>query len=776
MPAAIAVAVRHATEHHRRPGRRPGALMTTVAVAIVGACSLLPLYALDRESATAFAGMSHLIALVAAGILLLRSAGSADPAMRRSRLLFAGSLGVSAAGSVIGLGYVVRTGAVPVPSLADAVTPLWAVLAAWGFWLVPMREGQRRSLSRMLSDGLVAASALLLSSYLLVIEPLHDSGRWSPLGEAVQIIYPLMDIFIAAVVLSILPRARADLRPFLNCVAFGLLLVGVADSGWAHMLALEGALTFGWQDLIVQGGLVVLIRAAMLRPSPDLAEQPIISRKDSALPFVPVMLAVGVALWHVANIGAFGLYEVILAAAMTLAILFRQLIYTSDLARVAEVYRHAACHDALTGLPNRMSFLGRLSEHLSTPGAPPAVVLLLDLDGFKDVNDTLGHEAGDELLIEFGRRVVACAPAGTVARLGGDEFAVLLPETGKEPNALDVARLLAEIWVGTVSGIRVTCSVGMAPMVLSDTTSEALRRADLAMYAAKLLPQPRFAVFSPELATTAERRSSLLAQLAGAVERGEMYLHYQPLYRLSDGAVSGAEALLRWNSPQFGNVPPDEFIPLAEDSGDIVEIGLWVLATALAQVAAWQRQGCYLPQLFVNAAASQFDDRLADEVMALLAKHDLDPGRLTVEITETQIPGLTVNSAIKRLRECGVHVAIDDFGSGYSSLAQIAHLPVDVLKIDREFILDLSDGSGRPILDAVVSLARALGLTTVAEGIEDTAQADQVADAGVDFAQGFLFSRPMPPDQLTPALHTIPLARRETQIKEVAILTDRHIA
>lgn len=730
-----------------------------VLVAVAGACSLLPLYALGRSTATAVAGAAHMVALLVAAVLMLRTARRGDAAMRRPRLLFVASLLASATGALVALGYVARNGSVPVPSVVDLVAPLWVPLAAWGFWSVPTRVGQLRSMSRLVTDGAVAAAALLLVSWILVIEPLLDSGRGRGAAEAVQLVYPVSDVVITAVVLSLLPRARADLRPFLNRVAFGLLLISVSDSGFTSMVATQGEVRFGWPDLAAQAGLVVLVHASVVRRPPVLDQRPLVSHLDWALPLVPVLLAVGISLWHVVQIGRIELAECLFAAAMVLAILARQVIFTVDLARVAERHRYAAGHDGLTGLPNRTSFLAQLSEHLSTPGSPDAVVLLLDLDGFKDVNDTLGHEAGDDVLLRFADALRAHVGGGVAARLGGDEFAVLVPSPSRSAAASAVADELAAIRIDTASGTQVSCSVGQTSLLRSDTAGEALRRADLAMYAAKQRTQ-RVAVFTPLMSEHAERRTTLLAQLGGAVERGEMSLVYQPIYRLADGTVSGAEALLRWTSPQLGPVAPDEFIPLAEDSGDIVDIGRWVLQTALEQVAAWERTGHVLPQLFVNAAASQFDDALVGHIMSVLARTGIAPGRLTVEITETQVPGLALNSSIGCLRAAGVHVAIDDFGSGYSSLAQIARLPVDVLKIDRDFIRNLDDSSGRPILDMIVGLAGALGLETIAEGIEDITQAAEVSNAGVHHAQGYLFSRPVPPDALFGGTPVVPPPRR----------------
>jgi EAL domain-containing protein (putative c-di-GMP-specific phosphodiesterase class I) len=268
------------------------------------------------------------------------------------------------------------------------------------------------------------------------------------------------------------------------------------------------------------------------------------------------------------------------------------------------------------------------------------------------------------------------------------------------------------------------------------------------MYSAKRSSSSQLAVYRDGMADEVDRRHLLKAALAGALYRDEMRLVYQPLYRLNDGNLAGAETLLRWTSPLLGVVPPDEFIPLAEDSGEIGRIGLWVLEQSVAQMARWEQQGSYLPRLFVNVSAAQFTDELPAQVARILASQGLSPERLTLEITESQLPGLGVNRSMQALRESGVQIALDDFGTGYSSLAPLARLPVDVVKIDRDFIRNLGEHAGRPVMDAVIQLAKALGLTTVAEGIEDVGQAAEASNAGIDIAQGYLFSHPLTAEDL----------------------------
>jgi diguanylate cyclase (GGDEF)-like protein len=755
--SGLAMVTGHRSAHHRAVSSwrttRTGAL-----IALLSAGSVLPLYVLPRTTATSVAWLMHIGALLTALVLMVRAARSGDAAMRRPRYLLAAALGASASGGVVALGYLAVLGSIPVPSLVDPVTLMWVPLAACGFWLMPQRPGSRLGLTRLMADGAVAATALLFASWVSVIEPLIDSGRWSAVALSGQIAYPLADVAIAAMVISLLPRARADLRRMLNLVAVGLLLVALSDSGFMAILARHGEPSFGWPDVTLQAGMALLAYAAWVRPTPVLGQAARTPAIDRHLPYVPVVFAGAVGMWHVVSKGAIDLDDAVFGAVMLAALLARQGLFARDMTVIGDQHRQAAAHDELTGLANRKQFFARLTEHLSTPGTGPAVVLHIDLDGFKEVNDTLGHEAGDEVLTQFAQVLREAAPGQLVARLGGDEFAALVTGEDAERAALEVAGRITEGRADARRGLRVqvTCSVGVAALREGDAPVDVLHRADLAMYSAKRDAGRRVAVFSESMAQQADRRHLLSADLSGAVARGELHIVYQPLYRLGDGTLAGAEALLRWTHPLFGAVPPDEFIPLAEESGAIHAIGGWVLDTAIAQTAQWQRTGRYLPQLFVNVSAAQFTDELPGHVRDLLGRHGVQADRLTLEITESQLPGLAVNGAMLALRESGVHIALDDFGAGYSSLAQLARLPVDILKIDRDFIRNLGETAGRPVMDAVINLARALGLTTVAEGIEDLGQAAEASNAGVDFGQGYLFSRPESPDSLVVRLPSMP--------------------
>ena len=421
---------------------------------------------------------------------------------------------------------------------------------------------------------------------------------------------------------------------------------------------------------------------------------------------------------------------------------------------------HQALHDALTGLPNRALVMDRAAQMLARVGRQPGMragALFLDIDGFKHVNDKLGHAAGDRLLKVVGERLQECVRAqDTVGRLGGDEFVVLV-ESPSDDSAVD---LLADRLIEAVRApveldderqiFSVTASIGLALGQYS-SADELLRDADLALYAAKAEGKDRYVLFDAGLYADAEGRVELELDLAGALREGQLFVLYQPIFDLRGRQVIGAEALVRWRHPERGVVGPDVFIPLAEEIGLIVPIGRWVLEQACRQAAAWSAQGHPLA-VSVNVSAHQLGRRsFADDVRRTLADCGLDPSLLTLEITETTLMR-DVTGASDRLREIrrlGVQIAIDDFGTGYASLSNLQRMPVDVLKVDRSFVAALSEGGrGRELLEAILGVGQALSLVVVAEGIELRSQMLTLEEMGCEMAQGFLMGRPTSPEEI----------------------------
>ncbi|HEV3226603.1 MAG TPA: EAL domain-containing protein [Acidimicrobiales bacterium] len=422
-----------------------------------------------------------------------------------------------------------------------------------------------------------------------------------------------------------------------------------------------------------------------------------------------------------------------------------------------EQLRHQAFHDPLTNLANRPLFTDRVEHALKVrrPSGRGLAVLLLDLDRFKTINDSLGHSTGDELLIAVGQRLVRCLrPGDTAARLGGDEFVVLVEDVGDLAEATGLAgRIIDELRAPfDVSGrdVVIRASVGIVWHRGGDVTADELvRNADAAMYAAKSSGTGTWRVFESAMHDAALARLEMEGQLRVAIERDELRLHYQPLVALASNEVVGYEALLRWQHPTRGLVPPMEFVPTAEDTGLIIPIGTWVLSEACAAAMQWQpRDGGQPLDLSVNLSARQlFDPGLVDVVRGAIESTGIEPGRLTLEITESVLMEDTecAVSQLNALKEIGVCIAIDDFGTGYSSLSYLRSFPVDVLKIDKSFTDSVAvDVEGACFVQAILHLAQVLRVTTVAEGIEQRAQADRLRELGCDQAQGFYFGRPMP--------------------------------
>jgi diguanylate cyclase (GGDEF)-like protein len=426
-----------------------------------------------------------------------------------------------------------------------------------------------------------------------------------------------------------------------------------------------------------------------------------------------------------------------------------------------EELRRQAFHDALTGLPNRALFLDRLQHALArADGHDRSIaILFLDLDNFKVVNDSLGHETGDRLLVQIAERLRSCLRTeDTAARFGGDEFTVLVEETGDEHDAIQIAKRLSDTLRAPVllGGHEVypSFSIGIATSAPDqDSADGLLRKADLAMYRAKTNGKGRYVVFDQSMNDAAVERLGLEADLRRAIERGELRLAYQPIVNLEDGRVCEVEALIRWQHPRRGLVSPAHFIPLAEETGLIVAVGQWVLEQACFQAVAWhEAHPEAAPRLSVNLSAKQFQHpRLVEEIARSVRTSGLDPRMLTLEITESAIMADTDGAAetLVRLKDLGIQLAIDDFGTGYSSLSYLKRFRVDTLKIDRSFVDHLGDDPhDTAIVRGVIALAKSLNLAVTAEGIETAEQLDELTALGCDKGQGYYFARPLSPESL----------------------------
>jgi diguanylate cyclase (GGDEF)-like protein len=430
----------------------------------------------------------------------------------------------------------------------------------------------------------------------------------------------------------------------------------------------------------------------------------------------------------------------------------------------AQRVEYLAYHDGLTKLPNRSLFSKLLSQSISEAHryGRQLAVAFLDLDRFKQINDTLGHEAGDQLLQEIATRLKECVrESDTVARLGGDEFVVLLPELGDGKYAATVAQKILSAIARPFNLIghefRVTASIGISIHPQDGLDEQTLtKNADIAMYQAKEEGKNNFQFYSEKLNANSLERLTLESSLRRALERNEFRLHYQAKRDIGSGRISGMEALLRWQHPDLGTVAPMQFIPVAEETGIIVPIGKWVLRTACLQNVAWQKQGLPHLSIAVNLTARQFgDENLLEDLTSILTATGMDPHLLELEITESLLirdveETLRILTALKTL---GIRIAIDDFGIGYSSLATLQRFPLDTIKIDRSFIRDItSTTQDTALADAVIAMGKSLSLTVVAQGVETRDQAEFLHTHACDELQGFYFKRPLPADQFTQLL------------------------
>jgi len=438
--------------------------------------------------------------------------------------------------------------------------------------------------------------------------------------------------------------------------------------------------------------------------------------------------------------------------------------------------RHQALFDGLTDLPNRTLALDRLNHQMNEARRDDkkVAVLFLDLDDFKKVNDILGHEIGDKLLIEEAKRLKYAIRSGdTVGRLGGDEFIIIL---GNITDVTDINTIAEKLIYMVGNAYRIdgheiilTTSIGISVFPINgDNSSELLRNADSAMYHSKESGRNTYSYFTDAMNKDVTRRLALEEQIHGALERGEFNVYYQVKMNLTTGLIMGAEALLRWHNPALGNVSPDEFIPIAEQTGLIVPIGQFVLTEALRMTASWQKN--HIPDFFiaVNVSPRQFrDPKLISSIKTALQNSGIANKYLELEITEGVLMSghSHINKALNELHNLGVSIAMDDFGTGYSSLSYLRSYPFDVVKIDRSFVRDIVDDlADRELIKAAISMTHSLNLKVVAEGIENQEQHAYLTELNCDFAQGYLFGKPVPAEEFTATLN----AKKNTGQRQVS--------
>jgi diguanylate cyclase (GGDEF)-like protein len=442
---------------------------------------------------------------------------------------------------------------------------------------------------------------------------------------------------------------------------------------------------------------------------------------------------------------------------------FERLELLSTVQRGCEQYdrerqvRHLALHDSLTGLPNRSLFQDRLKQSIALGRRNhfPVAVVLMDLDRFKHINDTLGHQAGDKLLQQVAERLRnSLRDSDTVARLGGDEFALVAPGLGRRDMDIVINRITS-IFNNPFSiegmQIEVRPSMGIALFPEhGDEPASLLQRADIAMYQSKS-EQSAYAIYDARQDKSSATKIHLMSELRSAIQKNELILYYQPLVDFKTGATLRVEALIRWSHPKLGMMEPDQFIPLAEQTGNIGAVTQWVIENAIMHCVEWRAAGIPI-SVAVNLSASDLmNQALPDSISAALNKYNLDPSTLVLELSETSVmkDPIKAPQALTKLRSIGVRISIDDFGTGYSSLAQLKKLPVNEIKIDRSFVTDMQERSDESIIvRSTIELGHNMGLEVTAEGVEGQSTLDLLKQLGCDSAQGYLVSRPMPASEL----------------------------
>jgi len=649
---------------------------------------------------------------------------------------------------------VVRRG-VPFPSPADAFFLMFPVGAAAGLLLLWNRR-ERRDWARMLLDGMIVAASLFIVSWLLVINEIHQSTTASALEFVLSLAYPITDLVLLTVATVVLIGATGTQRLAVTLLTLGLACMAVADSGYAYLSAQRDyasgdVIDIGW----VAGLLLLTVAAAAGRDMPADPEPSIELPGWAAvwLPYVPLMLcALVVAVappgtTTSATVAGVGLL-------LAVMVLVRQFLAVQGTRRLLAVVAEQALRDPLTGLANRTLFTERLTHALQQLERTESAVgvLLLDLDDFKLINDTLGHRAGDAALRCAGERIAAAVQHDdAVARLGGDEFAVMtqgdpvLPET----VAHRIVEAFEEPMILDGHEVRMRPSIGLAVAAAGQSglaAEELLQHADMAMYASKRARSHQVRTFSAQLPPTETGSFAMLREFRRALDDDQLALVYQPKFRLEDGTVSGVEALLRWEHPERGTLGPDDFLPLVRRHGLIEPVTAYVLDTALDDAQRWYSAGAEIP-VAVNVfppslAAADLPERLS----AALRARGLPASALTVEITEDLLLDDIgrIRVVLEELRDRGIRLALDDFGSGYSALWYLHHLPLDQIKLDRGIVAPIRDDPRSAVIArSVIDLAHALGMETVAEGVEDPQTAAWLHRHGCVEAQGFYFSPPL---------------------------------
>lgn len=744
---------------------------------------------------TAAAVVSGLVAAVAAGMLVV-SVRSRRGASRQSHLLLAAGALIALVSLAVGLvgvavahphHQVERIGWATVVAVGMAASGL---LGCAGLLRMPGVAGSPAGAVRLVLDGVSVAAALWFVGWVLLAEPTRLLGDATPLA-CVPILLATVSAALAAGLNAVIATRAPRPRVRLAGLCCGLTTTAVGGLGVAGGLCQAGSGLALAGAAVLAAGLLSAGLAVLTADPPGQVQADLI-RRDSGYAFVPMIAMAASAVYHLLQDGRFDAYGITAGSLEGFALVTRQYLTLHDMrgyaARLVEReahFRELAHTDPLTGLANRRGLLRALEAAADT--TDPVVLLGLDLDGFKHVNDMRGHDVGDAVLAEVGRRLRAHQrPGDLAARLGGDEFAVLMrgrPARDAEQVAGRLLQVLGEAYEQPDGPVLLSVSIGLAgrpgqltgpmpggvdrpdrpgpavPRRADEPEVEVLlRHADLALRHAKQQGKNRIECYDAGYEQRLRRRTTVEHELRGAIGRGELRLAFQPVASLPSMRPAGAEALLRWHHPELGNVGPDEFIPLAEECGMIATLGAWVLDQACRQLSRWLADG-HDVWVSVNVSPRELHaEEYVVQVAESLATHRVPPQRLVLEVTEHTV-ATDVDALIRRLtalRRTGVRIALDDFGAGYSSLGQLRRLPIDILKIDHSLVaehepvrpVDREGPAFAPMVDIVMRLGHQLGLEVIAEGVTSPTELAAVVAAGCRFGQGALFGWGVPAEHL----------------------------
>jgi diguanylate cyclase (GGDEF)-like protein len=693
--------------------------------------------------------------VLVAGIVVFRAFRIAEA--RAPWVMIAVGISLYGAGNLVWSLWLGNLANPPIPSISDA---LWLALYPMSYVGIALlaRHHWRGIPAGVWLDGIVAGLGIACVGAALVLGPVLETATGSLSAVATNLSYPIADLVLTALVVGVFSLRGWRLDRTWALLGAGFLVLTVADSIVLLQVAENSSSSSQVANLFYMAGVGLIALAAWQRPgTSDLARTESLS--TLLVPGAFALAAVAVLGYdHFVRVG---LLSFVLAMLTVLAALLRTALAFRDRQSFNETRRQAVTDD-LTELPNRRLFQRRLEEAIvrSALAGDGMAVLIVDLDRFKELNDTLGHSSGDELLRQIGPRLLdALRPSDTLARLGGDEFGIVVDTPSDEADALRIADrirdVLGEPFDVQDLALQVGASVGIALYPAhADTAGELMRRADVAMYQAKSAHSGR-ELYASERDTHSRDRLTLAADLERALRRDEIEVYFQPKADSRTGRIVGVEALARWRHPLLGLLQPDVFIPLAESTGLVRSLTRHVTDLALAQCKTWHRAGFELHVSVNVTVADLLDVDLPAQIVAALERHDLPACALVVEVTESSLfsDPVRIQDVLTQLEELGVSLSLDDFGTGFSSLGHLKTLPVKEIKIDRSFVVHMaSNTADSAIVHATIQLAHRLGKSVVAEGVEDYETWKQLANAGCHLVQGFALSPPLPAAELAPLL------------------------